>query len=89
MQARGEPLLVIDERAGIAESLRAEGVEVILGNTGQTGLLEAANLAQARRLVSCLSNPGSSPWLMRSNWTTFMRLSANSFMSRAPVPGTA
>jgi hypothetical protein len=34
---------------------------------------------------SSLSNPGSSLWLTRSNWTTFTRLSASFSMSPARV----
>jgi CPA2 family monovalent cation:H+ antiporter-2 len=57
LKERGEPFLVIEEREGTVERLRAEGVEVILGNAGQRGLLEAANLAGAKCLVSAIPNP--------------------------------
>jgi CPA2 family monovalent cation:H+ antiporter-2 len=57
LRERGEPFLVIEEREGTVEPLRVQGVEVILGNAGQRGLLEAANLAEAKCLVSAIPNP--------------------------------
>jgi CPA2 family monovalent cation:H+ antiporter-2 len=57
LRAAGTPLLVIEEREDMAEKLRAEGLEVISGNVGQRGLLEAANLAQAKWLLSAIPNP--------------------------------
>jgi CPA2 family monovalent cation:H+ antiporter-2 len=57
LRERGEPFLVIEEREGVAGRLRAEGFEVILGNAGQRGLLAAANLEQAKCLVSAIPNP--------------------------------
>lgn len=57
LKERGEPFLVIEEREGTAERLRSQGIEVILGNAGQRGLLEAANLAGAKCLVSAIPNP--------------------------------
>jgi monovalent cation:H+ antiporter-2, CPA2 family len=57
LKERGAPFLVIEESEKIAERLRAEGVEVILGSAGERGLLEAVNLAQARWLVSAIPNP--------------------------------
>ncbi|MBX9934842.1 MAG: Kef family K(+) transporter [Methylobacterium sp.] len=57
LKERGEPFLVIEERAGTVEPLRAQGVEVILGNAGHRALLEAANLAGAKCLVSAIPNP--------------------------------
>lgn len=37
--------------------LRARGVDVIAGNAAQPGLLEAANVASARWLISAIPNP--------------------------------
>jgi K+:H+ antiporter len=49
--AEGWPLLVIEERAERAESLRGEGIEAIAGNAAQDRVLKAANLAQAHILM--------------------------------------
>jgi len=55
--AKGEALLVIEERRLVVESLRARGIEAILGNAAQEGMLEAANIAGARWLISAIPNP--------------------------------
>ena len=57
LRERAQPFLVIEERDSTAERLRADGVEVIAGNTGERGMLQAANLAEARCLVSAIPNP--------------------------------
>jgi CPA2 family monovalent cation:H+ antiporter-2 len=57
LRAANTPLLVIEERDDMAEKLRAEGIEVITGHVGQRGLLEAANLSEARWLLSAIPNP--------------------------------
>jgi CPA2 family monovalent cation:H+ antiporter-2 len=57
LQAKGQPLLVIEERQEVVDNLRARGVEAISGNAGQPGLLEAANIAAARWLISAIPNP--------------------------------
>jgi CPA2 family monovalent cation:H+ antiporter-2 len=57
LKERGQPFLVIEERDSTVERLRADGVEVIVGNAGERGMLEAANLAEARALVSAIPNP--------------------------------
>ena len=57
LQEVGAPFLVIEERDTTVERLRREGVEVIQGNAGERGLLEAANLGQARWLVSAIPSP--------------------------------
>ncbi|HTH96344.1 MAG TPA: YbaL family putative K(+) efflux transporter [Stellaceae bacterium] len=54
---KGVPLLVIEERGEVTELLRARGIEVITGSAGQPGLLEAANIAEARWLISAIPNP--------------------------------
>jgi CPA2 family monovalent cation:H+ antiporter-2 len=51
------PYLVIEERQTIVDQLRARGVDVISGNAAQPGLLEAANIASARWLISAIPNP--------------------------------
>ena len=56
LKERGEAFLVIEERDGTAERLRADGVEVLLGNAGERGLLAAANLGSSKRLVSAIPN---------------------------------
>jgi len=57
LQAKSQPLLVIEERQEVVDNLRARGVEAISGNAGQPGLLEAANIAAARWLISAIPNP--------------------------------
>ena len=53
----GQAYLVVEERPAIAEQLREGGVEVILGNAAQPAMLEAANVAGARFLISAIPNP--------------------------------
>ncbi|RWO06009.1 MAG: Kef family K(+) transporter [Mesorhizobium sp.] len=57
LQKARQPYLVIEERQAIVEQLRARGVDVIAGNVTQPGLLEAANVASARWLISAIPNP--------------------------------
>jgi CPA2 family monovalent cation:H+ antiporter-2 len=57
LQKAKQPYLVIEERQMIVEQLRARGVDVIAGNAAQPGLLEAANVASARWLISAIPNP--------------------------------
>ncbi len=57
LRRRGIPFLVIDERVGLLEQLKGDGVEIIVGNAADRGLLEAANLAGARWLISAIPNP--------------------------------
>jgi len=57
LKERGVPFLAIDENEGKVERLKAEGIEVIIGSAGERGLLEAANLAGARWLISAIPNP--------------------------------
>jgi CPA2 family monovalent cation:H+ antiporter-2 len=53
----GQPYLVIEERPAIADQLRSGGTEVIVGNAAQPGMLDAANVAGARFLISAIPNP--------------------------------
>jgi CPA2 family monovalent cation:H+ antiporter-2 len=48
---------VIEEQQEIVNELRRRGIEVISGNANQSGLLEAANVAGARWLISAIANP--------------------------------
>jgi CPA2 family monovalent cation:H+ antiporter-2 len=57
LKERGIPFLVIEEREGLVARLKDEGVEVIVGRAADRGLLEAANLAGARWLISAIPNP--------------------------------
>ncbi len=57
LEQAGQPYLVIEERQEIVEELRARKIEVIAGNAAQPGLLEAANVASARWLISAIPNP--------------------------------
>jgi CPA2 family monovalent cation:H+ antiporter-2 len=51
------PFLVIEENEDRAEALRARGIRVIAGNAAQPGLLEEADVAHARFLISAIPNP--------------------------------
>ena len=53
----GQPYLVIEERPAVAESLRGAGIEVIVGNAAHPAMLDAANVAGARLLISAIPNP--------------------------------
>ncbi|CAH2406894.1 putative transporter YbaL [Mesorhizobium ventifaucium] len=57
LQTARLPYLVIEERQVTVDQLRARGVDVIAGNAAQPGLLEAANVASARWLISAIPNP--------------------------------
>jgi CPA2 family monovalent cation:H+ antiporter-2 len=52
-----QPYLVIEEQQAIVVRLQARGIEAITGNAAQPGLLEAANVAAARWLISAVPNP--------------------------------
>ncbi len=53
---RGLSLLVVEENPEIAERLRAQGVETIVGNALEPHLIDAANLAAARWLCVAIPN---------------------------------
>jgi len=57
LEQNGQPILVIEERQEIVNELRGRGIEVISGNANQPGLLEVANVAAARWLISAVPNP--------------------------------
>ena len=69
MKERGIPFLVIEEREGLVDRLWAEGVEVIVGKAADRGLLEAANLAGARWLISAIPNPFEASTLIEAGRT--------------------
>ena len=54
LRAAGIPLLVIEERAGVAEALREAGIEAIGEPAGNRGVLAQANIAGARWLVTAI-----------------------------------
>jgi CPA2 family monovalent cation:H+ antiporter-2 len=54
LRAAGIPLLVIEERAGVAEELRDGGTEAIGEPAGSRGVLVQANIAGARWFVTAL-----------------------------------
>jgi CPA2 family monovalent cation:H+ antiporter-2 len=57
LERAGQSYLVIEERQEIVDQLQAQGIEVIAGDAAQSGLLEAANVAAARWLISAIPNP--------------------------------
>ena len=54
MMTKGEPLLVIEERGEIVDKLRTRGIEAIAGDAAQPGILNAANLSEARWFISAI-----------------------------------
>jgi CPA2 family monovalent cation:H+ antiporter-2 len=56
LKALGRPFLVIDDRQNSMERLREAGVETIVGNAADAGVLKAANVAQAGWLMVALPN---------------------------------
>ncbi|AOF91131.1 YbaL family putative K(+) efflux transporter [Sinorhizobium sp. RAC02] len=54
LRAAGIPLIVIEERAGVAEELRDGGIEAIGEPAGSRGVLAQANIAGARWFVTAL-----------------------------------
>ena len=54
--AAGRPLLVIEDRAEVAQGLKAKGAEVIAGNAASPPVAKAANIARARWLVVAIPN---------------------------------
>lgn len=57
LEQAGQPYMVIEERQEMVDQLRAWKIEVIAGNAAQPGLLEVANVAAARWLISAIPNP--------------------------------
>jgi len=47
----GAPFVVIEDRAAPSQAARADGAEVLFGNAADPTVLQAANVAAARRLV--------------------------------------
>jgi len=50
LRERGRPFLVIEERQALADRLRADGAEVIVGNAAHPAMLQAAELKEAKLL---------------------------------------
>jgi K+:H+ antiporter len=57
LEQAGQSYFVIEESQAIIDQLRARGIKVITGNAAQAGLLEIANVAAARWLISAIPNP--------------------------------
>jgi CPA2 family monovalent cation:H+ antiporter-2 len=57
LKETGTPFIVVEENQKLVTQAKADGAEAILGNINQRGLVEAANLAGARWLVSAIPNP--------------------------------
>jgi CPA2 family monovalent cation:H+ antiporter-2 len=55
--AKGQKMLVIEERHEVIAALHERGIEAIAGNAALPGLLKAANIAEARWLISAIPNP--------------------------------
>ena len=51
-----ESLIVIETNTTIVSGLRGEGIEAVLGNADAAGILESANVAGARLLISAIPN---------------------------------
>jgi CPA2 family monovalent cation:H+ antiporter-2 len=56
LNARGEPLVVIEDTDTLVARLREHGIEAIVGNGVKAEVLSAANLAEARRLFVAIPN---------------------------------
>lgn len=56
LRRAGTPYLVIEDDPGSVERLRQNGVEVITGNAAAPGMLEAANVTDARALLVAIPN---------------------------------
>ncbi|MGJ7041965.1 CPA2 family monovalent cation:H+ antiporter-2 [Shinella sp. BE166] len=54
LRGAGIPLIVIEERAGVAEALREQGIEAIGEPAGNRGVLAQANIAGARWFVAAI-----------------------------------
>ena len=56
LQARGQPLYVIEESSKVIDQLRSRGVEAVSGNAASAEVLGTANLAAARVLFIAVPN---------------------------------
>jgi monovalent cation:H+ antiporter-2, CPA2 family len=74
LERAGQPYLVIEEQQSVIAQLQKRGVEVIAGNAAQPGLMEAANVAGARWLISAIPNPFESGNLIEQSRATNMGL---------------
>jgi CPA2 family monovalent cation:H+ antiporter-2 len=69
LKERGIPILVIEEREGVVARLKEAGQEAIAGRAAESGLLEAANLAEAHWLISAIPNPFEAGTLLEAGRT--------------------
>ncbi|KAA2234360.1 YbaL family putative K(+) efflux transporter [Salinarimonas soli] len=74
LRAHGIPFLVVEENEARVARLREDGIEAIRGEAGMPGVLEAANLAGARRLVSAIPNPFEASTLIEAGRSVNPRL---------------
>ena len=56
MQLDRRPMFVIDESVQAVDLLKVAGIEALSGNAAREGLLAAANVRQARRLIVAIPN---------------------------------
>jgi monovalent cation:H+ antiporter-2, CPA2 family len=56
VQARGQPLYVIEENSKVIDALRGRGVEAVSGNAASPAVLQSANLGAARTLFIAVPN---------------------------------
>jgi monovalent cation:H+ antiporter-2, CPA2 family len=56
LRKTNRPLVVIENDAGLIARLHAEGVPAILGQASAAGVLESANVTEARLLISAIPN---------------------------------
>jgi CPA2 family monovalent cation:H+ antiporter-2 len=56
LQARGQPVYVIEENSKVIDDLRGRGIEAVSGNAAAPEVLRTANLGQARALFIAVPN---------------------------------
>jgi CPA2 family monovalent cation:H+ antiporter-2 len=56
LQARGQPLYVIEENSKVIDDLRSRGIEAVSGNAAAAEVLHTANLGHARALFIAVPN---------------------------------
>lgn len=56
LQLDRRPMFVIDESVQAVDLLKVAGIEALSGNAAREGLLAAANVRQARRLIVAIPN---------------------------------
>lgn len=53
----GPPCVVIEDHADVVAALQADGIPALYGNAAAPGMMEAANVAQARLLLVAIPDP--------------------------------